>query len=302
MNGYERLSQTRARALERLESDAKLSELRGAAADLGTTLVETADDEDLWARLADASARVQTLTDKQRLGLRAAVEVDWAPLLDAVGYQPPPPAEGYAIELVDAIEAALENRVPTNAQTARERVRALGLTLVEVSQQTQGSPSRLRRWLLRGVRVAGKVLVVFGVAHAGAALMSAAPGSAALSPFLPEVVDVLKTSTVRVLESALNRVLPAEGGDSDAVDTSDYDVQEIRLSVRPDELGRLLASWTIVANLGPSPAAETALRELELVEKSPQFVEHAIRALYRAWDAAIGALWYTRDLAAGSTC
>ncbi|HEX8648223.1 MAG TPA: hypothetical protein VF715_15115 [Thermoleophilaceae bacterium] len=291
MTESEQLRQARAAALELLERDAELSELREAAWGLGTGLVETADDEDLWARLGEAGEQVLTLTDDQRLKLRGALSIDWAALLDEVGYQPPPPPEAYATELVEAIQTALESLEPADVQGARDKLRALGHTLADLSGHEDVSPSRLRRWLRRGVRVAGKVLVVVGVAAAGVALAHALPALAPLSPFLVEVgIEVLKDGATRVLEWTLDRVLPADGDEPGADEASDREAVDLIHGIRGGELGKLLNSWDL--------AAAGEIPTLPPIDETRQFVEHAMRALYGAWDAAIGAPWYGGDLAA----
>jgi hypothetical protein len=293
----EQLQQARTAALGLIQGDAQLGELRGAASDLGAALVATADDERLWNGLAEGRGRLNTLTDEQRLALRTAVSVDWPAILDRVGYQPPPPPEVYGTEFVEAIEAALKRHEPATVDIVREKLRVLGQTLVELSGQEHLSPSRLRRWLRRGVRVAGKVLVVLAVTVAGVALVHTLPALGPASLFLPEVaLDLLKDGTVRVLEWTLDRALPADESDDDQA--SDRGAVEQLYGIRNSEIGSLTAAWAAAAAAfeeNPTDAAQFSA--LQPLEETSLFVERAIRAVYRAWDAAIGAPWYTGDLA-----
>ncbi len=289
----EQLRQARAAALELLDRDADLSELRDSAYGLGLALVNAADDEDLWTRLSGAGERVGTLTEEQRLELRGALSIDWTDLLDQVGYQPPPPSFVYAEELAPAIQMALQTRDAANVEVARAKLRQLGQKLVELSGLEVVPPSRLRRWLRRGVRVAGKLLVVVGVAAAGVAILHAPPLLAVIkhAPFLADVaVDVLKDGATRVLDYALDRALPPDNDESDADDPSDREALELISSIRDGELGKLQISWDLAAAQAlPSPLP---------IDETLRVVNHATRAVYRAWDLAIGAPWYDRRLAA----
>jgi hypothetical protein len=83
-------------------------------------------------------------------------------------YQPPPPVDAYGGALVYAIRDAVEGRYP-NVKSIRSKVRDLGQTLVRLSGDRHVEKSRLRRWLRRGARVAGSLIVALSVAAAGVA-------------------------------------------------------------------------------------------------------------------------------------
>jgi hypothetical protein len=278
----EQLRQSRSAALELLARDAEVSELKDAAFGLGSALRDAANDKNLWNRVREAKGKAYGLNEQQRVQLTAALSISWPELLLEVGYQSPPPPNVYGAELTEAIRAALASGESASVDAVQEKLRVLGEKLVELSGQQQVAPSRLRRWLRKGARVAGKVIVVVGLAGAGVALAHALPGLMALPVFLGEIgIEAAKDGASEILNDVLDRVLGEEGeqGRGDAADREAVD--SIR-GVNRDDLGNLIAYWEFEKGSD--------------LEATRRFVERTLLALFLSWDAAVGAPWYGTDL------
>jgi hypothetical protein len=287
------LTQARTNVLALLDSDAQLAELSQAAGDLGSILIAAADDDVMWRALSRSTG---ALDDQQRLQLRIAADIDWVKLLNKVGYRPPPPAEVYAVPFVDAIGRALERSKP-DVDVVRDRVRELGRTLVRLSGQKDVAPSRLRGWLRKGARVAGKLAVAVGVAAAGATvghiLLGPLAAGAALvhlkhAKTAGEVMgEVVKDAAVNQLEPELDARLP-DGDDeaeAEAERSADRKALERLYGISDAKLQRLADEWTQPPNARTDVVAR--------VEECNQVLDATLYGLYIAWDAALGASWFT---------
>jgi hypothetical protein len=88
-------------------------------------------------------------------------------LLLALGYQPPPPVQVYGAEFAEAMQRAVEGH---DIRSTRKRVRRLGKILVALSGAGNVDKGKIRRWLRRGARVAGSLIVVATTAATGTAV------------------------------------------------------------------------------------------------------------------------------------
>jgi hypothetical protein len=262
-----RVAESRASAIASLERDGEADELRQSARHLGAALAEAADNDKLWERLATSG---KSLTEGERVKLRMAVDVDWSWLLDRVGYEPPPPSEVEAAELADALRDALDARDRPSAHAAREKVRRLAHQLTDLGGDERVERSRLRVWLRRGVRVAGKLATAVGaVAAAGEAL--GVPVSAGVE---------LVLAAVGVLDLALDRVFGAEEDAEAAVERSALRVTVVDFG----RVGAALADWRLLRDHPEVPKEPP-------VEHTLEFIEAALGRVYLIWDVAIGASW-----------
>jgi hypothetical protein len=159
------LRSARARAGAALRRGAPIRELQRAAVELGSALLATAEDRDLWDRLESGPGafRAANLSEDQATQLQVIVDLDWARLLNESGYQPPPPAEAQALELQEALAEALNRGARSDLNSAREKLHSLAQALIEAGEQREVSRRELRRRLRVGMRVSAKVLVVIGV-------------------------------------------------------------------------------------------------------------------------------------------
>jgi len=288
MNGGGELRAARERSLAALEQGERLDELRGAAHQLGMALFATAEDDQLWRGLENATGRGRTdrLSAEQRAQLRGVVRVDWAWLLNEAGYQPPPPAEGVAIELQQAVAEALNTDDRANLEGAREKLRSLGWQLTELSGREDVAYTELRRLVRKGLRVAGKVLIVIGViAATGAATAAVSAAIAPASPFVISIgVGLVIEGAGRVAEKALDRVLGEEEPEPEGnLDAADWEAFGAGRRMRDPELLGLVERWR---DAGPDQAKE-------LIAETRKYYEDTTRAFYAAWDAAVGAVWYS---------
>jgi hypothetical protein len=288
MNGGGELWGARERSLAALEGGERLGDLREAAYELGTALFATAEDDELWRQLENATGRGRTdrLSAEQRAQLRGIVRLDWAWLLNEAGYQPPPPAEGVAIELQQAIAQALATGERASLDAAREKLRSLGTQLAELSGQEKVSYTELRRLVRKGVRVAGKVLIVIGVIAASTAATAAVSAVLpAASPFVVAigvgmVMEGAGILANRALDRALGEDEPEPQGNLDAADWEAFTASR---RMREPELLGLVERWR---DAGPDQAEE-------LMAETRKYYEDTTSAFYAALDAAVGAPWYS---------
>jgi hypothetical protein len=297
------LNATRARlnaaapALAVLEAEADLAGLRDAAAQVGNTLIETAQDETLWMVLARRSER--QLTPGERARLRAAVSLNWVDTLNALGYKEPPPADTYGPAFVQALSTVIVDRDGRNIDEVRAQVRELGNQLVALAALPTATPSRFRKWLRLGSRVIRGLAVAAGVAAAvvviGHAVMPAAVATmiaSATAPLIPGhivstslIVEVVNEVTKKSIEFALDAAL---GRDPAAADDEDGPTTALRArqnmgNVSVPKIQALNEEW----NAKHSPPPVTASRQL---------ICAATTNVHLAAIAAAGAEWATAGL------
>lgn len=280
------LAEARAQAIEALQRDAQLKQLRTIASRLGGLLVDTADDGELWKQLGQPWGKRQPATQEQRLALDAATDVDWEAILNEVGYKPPPPAALMAEQMVKALSDAMRSgQAPRDLKQTRKQVREIGTKLVELGGGRQASPRDTRRWLRRGIRAAG----VLGIAAGVAAAVHAPPVVALALPIY--AIEPARTAVTGVLKAALNRITREKPVASrPEVDPADPTAFAAIHTLEPGEFGSVLARWQVVA----SGAASSP----DLLTETQRLISDAFEGLYVFWDAAIGAPWFKRGLPA----
>jgi hypothetical protein len=287
------IANARRRALEVLQQDAELERLQAAAGDLGGTLVEAADDEELWNSLTGSANHRRAMNAQQRLQLEAALDIDWSWLLDRVGYHPPPPSAVLADELVTGIRDAVNSPAGADAERARQGLRELGTTLVELSSQVDAPKPRLRRWLRRGARIAGRLVIVAGVAAGGVALAHVAPIAALGGIPAAAVVDTVKEGATWTINWVLDRMTDEErSAQRDEKDPADRAALAAISSIDMADFGRRITDWEFIDAMASGAGPPSALVE-EASSGAQELVERAIQVLYRFWDAALGAQWFT---------
>lgn len=288
-------------ALAALDADAGLALLRETAAQVGNTLIQTATDDALWARLSQRSDTNFTAAERARL--RAAVSINWVDTLNALGYQPPPPTDTYGTSFVRALSTVIVERDGRNIGEIRAQVRELGTQLVALTALPTATPSRFRKWLRRGSRVVRSLAVAAGVAAAtvviGQAVMPAATAAAiaaATAPLMPGhiisaavIVDVVNTVTKKSIELVLNAALghdPAAAGDDNNEDsaTTFQRARQNLGNVSVPQIRALAEEWSAAAN------AEHAKPPVAM---SLQFIGAATISVHLAAVAAAAAAWAT---------
>ncbi|OBI19524.1 hypothetical protein A5713_00760 [Mycobacterium sp. E2497] len=284
-------------ALAALDADANIAVLRGTAAQVGNTLIETAADDALWMVLAHRTDNA--LTPGERARLRAAVSINWVETLNALGYKEPPPADTYGTSFVQALSTVIVERDGRNIDEVRAQVRELGKQLVALTVLPAATPSRFRKWLRRGSRVVRGLAVAAGVAAAvvviGQAVMPAATAAAiaaAAAPLVPGhvigtsvIVEVVNEVTKKSIEFALNAAL---GRDPDAADDEDGPTAAQRArqhlgNVSVPQIQALTEEW----------AGEHAKRP---IAASRQLIGTATLSVHLAAVAAAGADWASAGL------
>ena len=279
----DRLRQARSATHALLTADADLEALRLVARELGNSLIETADDRALWRALAKAQRHC--LSDEHKVDIAAASDIDWVPLLNRIGYQPPPPVEVYGAAFAEAMQRAVEGQ---DVKATRKRVRDLGEALLRLSGAKKATKSGLRRLLRRGLRVAGSLIVIVASAAAGVVvreyvrahlgdIQGDAAGSAA-----EKIAEKVLVTAGKGVEWVLDRVVPERDDGAAADRLADTEAAQSLLDVSDDELHRLLNQW----REGAGGVAD-----------SKTFVNDTVRRLYVAWEAGFGAPWFTEDLA-----
>ena len=279
----DRLREARAATHALLAADPDLDALRLVARELGKSLIRTADDRALWRALS--KARHHCLTNEQEVGITAASDIDWVPLLNQIGYQPPPPVEVYGAAFAEAMGRAVEGQ---DVKATRQRVRQLGETLVRLSGAERASKRGLRRLLRHGARVAGSLIVVVGAAAAGAVVREYVRAHAgdvaadAAGAAAEKIAEKVLVTAGKGVEWVLDRIAPETGDEGTADRLADEEAAQYLLDVSEDELHRLLDQW----RGGAGAVADTKA-----------FVDDTMRRLYVVWEGGFGAPWFTEDLA-----
>jgi hypothetical protein len=289
-------------ALSSLDAEEDAERLREVTAQVGNTLIETATSDVLWAVLSRRSER--TLNRDELARLRAAVSIDWVGMLNALGYQPPPPADTYGKSYVEALSTVIVDRDGRDIDEVRAKVRELGTQLVALTALPATPRSRFRKWLRRGARVVRGLAVASGVAAAavviGHAVMPAAAVTAiaaATAPLIPghvigtavivEVVnEVTKKSIEFILDAALGRDPDAASDDEDSETTAQRARQRLG-AVSVPQIRTLADDWAAVGR------AEHAKPPVAV---SRQFIGVATMSVHLAAVAAAGADWATTGL------
>ena len=160
------LNDSRIRAAAVLaNADSSLDILKDVARALGSDLVEAANDDALWGRLG---AKPDGVDAAQWNGFLSSLNEDfqWEDLLPRVGYDPPPPAGEVAADIRAALAQGGDGE--RDVGRTRDAIRRLGVTLLAAANDPDAQPSRLRRWIRKGVRVAAPLAItaVIGVAIA----------------------------------------------------------------------------------------------------------------------------------------
>jgi hypothetical protein len=284
----DQLHEARRLSLAALRRDARTAELREAAEHLGTALVETAEDGELWRHLQTRAerARPELLSAEQRAQLEVIVQIDWARLLNESGYRPPPPATGEALALQKAISHSLYTGERANLGEAKERLNAVGFRLIELSRDGEVSRWKLRRSIRKALHVSSKVLVTIGVIVGGGA--AAVAMSALLPGIAPIVVQIgvglAADAAGKQLDDGLAQALRDEpdlpGPELDAAHREA--LESARRMIDTDAL-RLVSSWRAYAG-------ETA--PATVVADTCRYYDATIAAFYDTWSATDDAPWY----------
>jgi uncharacterized coiled-coil protein SlyX len=133
--------------------------------------------------------------------------------------------------------------------------------------------------------VAGKVVIAVGVAALGVALAHILLPAAIAGG----LVEAVKGTALEELKSKLDDALLPDGTDEvEAEYASDRKALKRLYGISDARLEKLRSDWKQL----PAGATDTAL----LVEESKQLVDETMCGLYLAWDAAIGAPWFTDNL------
>jgi hypothetical protein len=282
-------AQARRRAIEILQGEAKRADLQAAARELGGVLLKAAQDKDFWSALRAPIPARRALSEEQRMRIRTALDVDWSRLLDEVGYVPPPPSQLQANELKEAIERALEGATKTNVKAAHKKLMTLGTQLVGLGHAQRTSDERIKSGLRKGVRVAGRLTIVAGVAAGGAALVHvAAPAVVTLGAVgAAGALETVKEGAKATLAWALDRAVPEKAAGLDE-DRAPHEALAALKQIEWAKAGHLVSKWeTCAAGMGAPD---------DLVVRTRQLVDDSFRGLYRTWEASIGAAWSTAGL------
>jgi hypothetical protein len=274
-----RMAQARQKAIQALEGDADLSELRTVARNLGMVVRDAAEDRALWDELARRVVPSRRLTDEQRQRLRSIVAGDWAPLLDSLGHQPPPASDVLADELALALSHSLAGEDGSDIEELRRRTRQLAQRLVELRGTAGASRRRLRSALWRALPVADRLVIVGDAAAGGLALttpptppVAAAPAAGfATAVGIDVAMAVVTDGLVGVLHRAVPPVLPSHATEQAAFDAA--------AGFHRDDLEHLRGLWRAAGEQQVADVADSTRRVL---------VEWTWR-LYTAWNLGVAA-------------
>ncbi|MGB8403972.1 MAG: hypothetical protein WCE30_07885 [Mycobacterium sp.] len=203
--------------LHALNVGALISTQRAAARQLSEALQTAANSALLWDSLAP-SETVHNLTAAQRNNLRrmlaeVAVGFPWQPLLNDIGYQPPPTTAEWENYFSEAVNNPGDGDF--NRDALRGRFLEFAGQLSALSEDPNSTQKKLRRAIWGGVKMVGGAIVGCTisavaapfVAPAAPVLIAAAPflgaiGGAAITDF---IVDVGKESVGKLVDKVRNR-------------------------------------------------------------------------------------------------
>ena len=193
-----------------LDEDAAISELVESGKKLDLALHDAVEDGDFWVKLQTDSLSSVVMTTKQADNLAVFAAAQHVAILELLGYRPPPPAQEFVDETVEALQVLRDLSPEPFARQeevvqAREALRVFNARLRQLLQERGAAPlvvrrSLLRRALHRGARIAlalAPLALAYGAKLATEAVLGV-PGDA-----VKDIIQGLVGAVITMIPAAL---------------------------------------------------------------------------------------------------